>query len=414
MTFALRLRIFLPFALGYFISYLYRTINAVLAPNLAADIGVNPADLGLLTGAYFITFAAAQLPLGVLLDRFGPRKVEGVLLGVAALGAVVFAQSESLAGLVIGRGLIGLGVSACLMAAFKAFTLWFPKEKLPLVNSFQMASGGLGALAATAPVEAALHIADWRQIFLALGGLTLLAGVLVYRIVPPRPTKGAAVSFGDSVRGIGRVLGSRTFWRIAPWATLSQASFLSIHGLWAGPWLRDVAGFDREAVAGTLLLLAAAILAGYLGMGALAERLGRRGIPPMSVAAGGMIVFMANLLLIAREVWPWPVAAWLVYGFFGTSGILPYAVLSQRFPVALSGRVNTALNLLVFVSAFAAQWGIGAIIELWIPPGPDRYAPDGYAAAFALLVGLQALAAIWFFLTANWEAKQPLGDQSLG
>jgi hypothetical protein len=131
----------------------------------------------------------------------------------------------------------------------------------------------------------------------------------------------------------------------------------------------------------------------------------------MSVAAGGMIVFMGNLLLIARDAWPWPVAAWLVYGFFGTSGILPYAVLSQRFPVNLSGRVNTALNLLVFVSAFAAQWGIGAIIELWIPPGPNRYAPDGYAAAFALLAGLQALAAIWYFLSGNWERKVGMGTE---
>ncbi|MFP4389462.1 MAG: MFS transporter, partial [Desulfococcaceae bacterium] len=285
------------------------------------------------------------------------------------------------------------------------------KEKLPLVNSFQMASGGLGALAATAPVEAALHIADWRQIFLVLGGLTLLTGVLVYRIVPPRPAKGEAISFADSVRGIGRVLSGRTFWRIAPWTALSQASFLSIHGLWAGPWLRDVAGFDREAAAGALLLLAAAILAGYLAMGALAERLGRRGIPPMSVAAGGMIVFMVNLLLIAKTAWPWPIPAWLVYGFFGTSGILPYAVLSQRFPVNLSGRVNTALNLLVFVSAFAAQWGVGAVIGLWIPPGPDRYAPDGYAAAFALLTGLQAVAAIWFFLSGDWERKRPVAGE---
>jgi MFS family permease len=152
----LHLRIFLPFACGYFLSYLYRTVNAVMAPNLAADLGLDPSALGLLTSAYFISFASAQLPLGVLLDRFGPRRIEAVLLLFAASGAFLFARGESLAELVIGRALIGFGVSACLMAAFKAFVEWFPRRQLPLINGIQMASGGLGALSATAPVEYAV------------------------------------------------------------------------------------------------------------------------------------------------------------------------------------------------------------------------------------------------------------------
>ncbi len=135
-------RVFLPFAAGYFISYLYRVVNAVIAPDLIADIGVGPSALGLLTATYFISFASFQLPLGVLLDRFGPRKVEAVLLLFAALGAFVFARAESLTGLITGRALIGFGVSACLMAAFKAYTLWFSREKWPLINGFQMAAGG--------------------------------------------------------------------------------------------------------------------------------------------------------------------------------------------------------------------------------------------------------------------------------
>ena len=120
ITLTRALRILLPFALGYFISYLFRTVNAVIAPNLAADIGVDPSGLGLLTSAYFIAFASAQLPLGVLLDRFGPRRIEALLLLFAAAGALIFARSQSLGGLALGRAFIGFGVSACLMAAFKA------------------------------------------------------------------------------------------------------------------------------------------------------------------------------------------------------------------------------------------------------------------------------------------------------
>ena len=405
LSIAKRLQIFIPFALGYFLSYLYRVINAVLAPNLAADLGVDPSGLGLLTAAYFIAFASFQLPLGVLLDRYGPRRIEAALLLVAALGAFVFARATSVAGLVLGRGLIGFGVSACLMAAFKAYVLWFPKQRLPRINGFQMAWGAMGALSATAPVEAALSVTDWRGIFSALALLTLVVAAAVFWIVPEKPGNPGELRFGDQIRGIGKVLASGTFWRIAPWTTLSQATFLSIHGLWAGPWLRDVAGLDRPAVARALLLVAAAMLVGYIVLGTLAEHLSRRGIAPMTIAAVGMGLFMVMLLLLVLQCRQGVHAIFLLFGFFGTSGILPYAVLSQSFPGHLSGRVNTALNLLVFVAAFSAQWGIGAIINLWPATPAGGYAAAGYQTAFGVMLGLQLLTLAWFWLFGIFGRK---------
>ena len=127
------LRVFLPFALGYFISYFFRNVNAIIEADLVGDLGFSAASLGLLTSVYFISFASFQLPLGLLLDRFGPRRTESVLLIFAALGALIFSMAESLSGLILGRLLIGFGVSACLMASFKAYVLWFPPDRLPLI-----------------------------------------------------------------------------------------------------------------------------------------------------------------------------------------------------------------------------------------------------------------------------------------
>lgn len=395
-TIVLSLRVFVPFACGYFLSYLYRVVNSVIAPNLVDDIGVDPSELGLLTSAYFITFAAAQLPLGVLLDRFGPRKIEAFLLLFAGIGAWVFAEAETLTGLVAGRALIGFGVSACLMAAFKAYVIWYPREQLPLINGYQMAAGGLGALTATAPVEAALAVTDWRGVFMALAVLTVVIAALVFFMVPERAVAGRELRFGEQVRGIKRVFSSLVFWRIAPWTTLSQATFLSIQGLWAGPWLRDVAGYDRQQTAGTLFLVAVAMVSGFILLGTAAERLSRRGIAPMAVAAAGMTVFMIVLLLIVLEIDSAAMVLWGLFGFFGTSGILPYAVLSQSFPPQLSGRVNTAINLLVFVTAFLAQWGIGAVIELWPAAAGTGYAPAGYRAAFGAMLAAQGLMCLWY------------------
>jgi predicted MFS family arabinose efflux permease len=393
---AIRLRIFLPFALGYFVSYLYRVINAVLAPDLAADIGVDPSQLGLLTSAYFITFGACQAPLGVLLDRYGPRRVEGGLLVVAAAGAWIFAHADSLFALVIGRGLIGIGVSACLMAAFKAFVLWFPKQQLPRINGFQMASGGLGALCAATPVQTALSVTDWRGVFTFLSLLTLVAAAGIFFAVPEPDGVVHRPRLTTQLKEIGAILTHPAFWRVAPWATLTQAAFMAIHGLWSGPFLRDVVGLGRQETAGLLLLMALAMIIGYVGLGTLAERLSRRGIPPMAVAGAGMLLFMLQLLFFVLPIKLLALPSYLLFGFFGTAGILVYAVLSQQFAPELAGRVNTALNLLVFVAAFAAQWGIGAVINLWPVDAGGGYAPAGYRAAFAILLLLQILAAGWY------------------
>lgn len=395
----LLLRIFLPFGLGYFLSYLYRTVNAVIAPDLVQDIGLDPANLGLLTASYFLAFAAFQLPLGILLDRYGPRRVEAVLLLFAACGAFIFARSESLAGLMLGRALIGFGVSACLMAAFKAFTIWLPPDRLPLANGIQMISGGIGALAATTPVQLALAVTDWRGVFLLLSGLTLAVAVLLFLAVPEQQTTQVEESWARQLSGTGMVFTSRFFWSISPWTVTAQASFLAVIGLWSGPWLRDVAGYNRMETANCLMAISLAMIAGFFIFGAVTRPLARRGIQPMTVASCGMLLFMLMQILLTLHIISLTVPLFLLFSFFGTAGILPYAVFSQTFPRQLAGRAITGLNVLVFVAAFAAQWGIGAIIGLWPQTADGGYAPIGYQAGFAIMVIIQLLAAGWYFLS---------------
>jgi len=360
------------------------------------DLTLEPASLGLLTSAYFLAFAAFQLPLGLLLDRFGARRVEAILLVFAAAGALVFSLAQTLPILLLGRALIGLGVSACLMAAFKAFRTWLPTDKLPLANGIQMVSGGIGALAATAPVEMALRFTDWRGLFMILSGLTLVAALIIYLAVPEQPQTERRESLIQQLSGLRDVFTSRDFWSIAPWAFTSQAAYLAILGLWSGPWLSDVAGLDRMQLANVLMGISIAMICGYFLFGALAERLSRIGIPPSTVAASGMSGFMLIQLLLVFRLESLYLPLWLGFGLFGTCCILPYAILSQVFPPHLSGRANTGLNLLVFTSAFAAQWVIGVIVGLW-PVGVGQYAPIGYSAGFGLILLFEIAAAGWYF-----------------
>ncbi len=388
-----------PFAAGYFLSYLYRSINAVIAPDLVASLGIDAAALGLLSSAYFLSFALFQVPLGFLLDRFGPRRVESLLLLIAAVGATIFALGEQLSTLILGRALIGLGVSACLMGAFKAMVLWFPRTTLPLVNGIIMASGGLGAMAATVPVEMLLGVLDWRGLFGVLALLSLVVAGLVYWLVPDAPgPEPKAMPIPGLWHGLKLVFGNPLFRRIAPLTILSQTCFLSIQGLWTGPWLADVAGLSRAAVANHLFFISVAMVSGFLGMGFLAARLGRWGISTARVAVVAMSLFMLSQLAIVLLPNASPLLLWLAFGFFGTAGILPYAALSQRFASELVGRVNTGLNVFVFMLAFAGQWGIGGIINQWALASGGGYAPAGYRAAFTAVLILQVIALVWLLI----------------
>jgi MFS family permease len=391
----LLVRVFVPFACGYYLSYLYRTVNAVISPDLVRDLGVDANELGLLTSAYFLAFASFQIPLGVLLDRMGPRRVDAGLLAIAGLGALVFAQSDAFAGLVLGRALIGLGVSAALMASMKAFTLWFPLSRFASLNGYLMAIGGLGALSASAPVEAALHHTDWHGVFEVLAGCTFLAAGTIMLVVPEHVVVARGPGVAELLRGVARVYQDGGFWRVAVVSTTLLASFLAIQGLWVAPWLRDVAGLSRDVVANYLLLMAVAMTAGYAFFGWAADRFESAGWGAARLFVIGTLVNAGGLALIAAGVTTGALAIWLTINFASPASSLAYAILSRRFTRDLAGRVTTALNFLVFVGAFATQWGLGAVISLW-PAQDGQYPLAAYRAAFGTSLAFQLAAVAWF------------------
>lgn len=402
------LRIFLPFAFAYFLSFLFRVVNAVIAPDLIDEIALSASNLGFMTSAYLLCFASFQLPLGILLDRYGPRRTEACLLIVAAVGAFVFAHAESVTGLVVGRGLIGFGVSACLMAAFTSFARWFPTEKLAFVNGLQAAAGGLGAVAGTVPVELALGWTDWRVLFLFLGALTLGAAGFLYLAVPRRNEVGAGGTFFDQIRGTVDVVRSRVFRAVMPATVICQASFLSIQTLWTGPWFRDVAGMERGQAAEMLMAIAGALVVGMVAFGVMSQTLSRRGVSPERFMAVSMASFCLVLAAISFAPVDMVVFLWVVFGFMGGSVYLPFAVMVSHFPRAYAGRVATAVNVISFTTAFILQWAIGVVVDLWPRPDGDRFAAEGFTTAFASIAALQMLCILW--LALNWrhvERREP-------
>ncbi len=390
-------RVFLPFALGYFLSYMYRTANAVLGPVLGRELGIDAAAVGLLTGAYFFAFAGVQIPLGMALDRYGPRRTQTALLAVAAAGAFLFGLGGDTLSLALARALIGAGVSGCLLASFKIFALWLPKQKLPLANGLLLACGGAGVMASSSPVQAAVEAIGWRDLFHLLAAATAAVAAVVFLVAPERRAEGEPRDLAGQIRGLALIFRSRPFWSVAPLVMTAQAAWMSTQALWFGPWLRDIAGLDAGRAADALFIGGVAMVLGYASLGWLTERLSRVGVRVGAVAGVATAVFIGVQVLLATSA---PLPAWMLTAAFAYTGGAPtlfYAGLTQKFPVAMAGRVNTSLALFTFALAGLLQLAMGAVLDVF-PTGDGGYTGAGYLVAFGGWAAVQTTCFVWFLL----------------
>lgn len=386
--------VFLPFAAGYYLSYLFRTINALISGHLIADIGIGAADLGLLTSVYFLVFAAAQIPVGILLDRFGPRRVQSALLLIAAAGAGLFAMSNGLLSLLIARGMIGLGVAAALTAGLKSIILWFPRERVALLNGYMVMLGSLGAVTATAPAEHLLAWMGWRPLFEILAAATGVVAMLIYVAVPEQVIVPSPASIPATLRS---VFGDRRFWRIAPLSATCVGSAWSLQGLWASTWLTDVEVFDRASLVRQLFTMSIVLSGGAWLFGATVHCFRRRGVGAESILTTVAVLFIAaQSALILREPLP-SLLPWSAIAIVGAASVVSFAVIADYFPPELAGRANGALNVLHFGWAFLAQYATGLILEQW-SPGASHKPILAYQVAFGLNVIMQIAALAWFAL----------------
>lgn len=392
--------VFLPFAAGYLLSYLFRTVNGPIATRLIATFALDARSLGVLASMYFLLFAAFQLPLGVLIDRFGPRRVQATLMTVAALGALQFAAAQGLLGLLIGRALIGLGTSGALMTGLKALNLATPKERLASVNGCFVMFGGLGAMASTVPVNIMLDTVDWRGTFAILAMITLAVAAWVQLGVQDAPVTAMPQYWRDAVRGVWLVYRDPAFWRLAPLSSSVIGTAFALHGLWAARWLADVDGVTPPHIVWFLLLMGGSLTLGAGTIGAAAGMLQRWGLGSNAIFGGACAFFaLVQACVLVRL----PVHAGVLWGAmaaFGAMTVLSYSIVAELFAPEIIGRANGALNLLHLGSAFVVQSGIGAVVGLWSPNSFGRYPMVAYQVAFALPLALQAAALLWFALPA--------------
>jgi len=387
--------VFLPFALGHYLSSLLRNVNAVLAPSLMASLALTPGQLGLLTSAFFFSFALVQLPVGIALDRYGPRRVQVVMMTIGALGVLMFALGQNFGQLLFARFLMGFGLGGCFMSAVKAVATWISPKRLPSVQGTLMAVGGLGAASSTLPVRLALDYTDWRGLFVVLAALTACCGLFIRLVAPPAAAGSTAT---PTLRSILDVYNAPAFRRTIALLLVPHMVFFGIQGLWIGRWLSDVARFPDSAVAYLLYLGMASIIFGAIAVGMITEWAGRRGIAALDVAAIGVTLFVLVQIGVVLNYRPSLQMLSVLFPLVGTITGIEFAIVAQSMPKELIGRAATCLNLLIFVGAFLVQAGFGQIIGLWQPDAANHYPVVAYQVAFGALVALQLPGLVRYFL----------------
>ncbi len=379
-----RFLLFWCFGLGYFISNFLRAANAVIAPDLRADLGLSGADLGVMTSLFYVGFAAVQLPLGGALDRYGTRTTMPLLMLFAAVGALIFAGAQDFAQAALGRTLIGIGMAGGLMGLLKAFGIWFGPQRYPILSSVMVSLGASGGLVAASPLAWANAQVGWRAVFVGCAVFVAVSAALIALLTRNAPAGATWQQPGTTRGGFGQIFRSAAFWRIGPMNFFLIGSLLALQTLWGAPFLIEVYGYSTAEAAAQLLLLSSGLALGYLASGPMATWRGNRG--SFAVVAP---IFVGCLVLLGQPLVQWPPyiigTLYAALGFTGAFNLVLLTDIRQQFPQHMSGRAATTVNMCGFGGAALLQSLFGVVLSAAGRDATGNYLPAGYSVALLAL-----------------------------
>lgn len=391
-------------------SQFYRNSVGVIATTLAGELHLTAAELGTLSSSFFLIFALCQIPVGIVIDRYGPR---AAMLGSAAfvvIGSFVFALAKDGGGLIAGRLLLGIGCSTFLMAPLVIYARAFPPATFASLAGLQLSIASLGNIAATVPLALATATVGWRAAFIAAGIACALLTLAIFVVVrgtaagpdasAPRETLAAALS---GVRRAVRVTG---FWRLFLMQFSTYSTFGLIIGLWGGPYLAHIHGADVGAQGRVLLAMAVAQVAGMLFWGS-ADRV-VRAYRPLTLAAAGLTIVLLLALIGVGHRLNFIGAALIIAALGFSCAYAPVLVAHGKalFPPALTGRGMTLLNIGTVSGGFATQWLTGLAVKAVAGPALV-YPTAAFQTAFGMQAALVVLAA-WAYSGAP-DPRRALG-----
>ncbi len=403
--------------LSYLLVFFHRLCPAVIALDMQKSFHTSGALLGVLGSAYFYPYAALQFPVGLLADSWGPRLTVSVFFLLAAAGSLLMGLAPNLTTAIVGRVLVGAGVSTVFVCNFKLLAEWFSPHRFAIMGGLFMATGGLGALFSSAPLAWASEWLGWRLSLEAVGAATLLIAVLLYLIVVNKPQDkgwpaigivgdGRPVKIIRPLAGMKQVLTARRFWPISLWSFFTVGIFFSLGGLWGGPYLMHVYGMDKTTAGGVLSMFAVALIVGSPTLSYLSNIWGRKAVLAFCSACLCVVSVIFALSPAGLPVW----ALYVLFFFFGLggggAGQVGATVSKELFPISIAGTAVGAVNLFPFFGGAVFQIIIGAIVSFEKRNGAAELAAAYHMMFLFVLVCAVGSAVSAFFLTETLNKQR--------
>lgn len=356
---------FLSLSSVFVLSQFYRTSLAVISVDLLSEIALDAQELGNLGAAFFYSFALLQIPVGILLDRFGPRCVMSFLCAIGSFGSFLFAYGKDYHSLLLARVLQGVGMSAGLMGSLKAFSMYFPQSQFSTLSGLLLSIGTLGNILSSSPLAYLSQSLGWRKTFTIFGMINFVISILVFIALPGqreiKPTQAFEKGIKKVLEGILRTL---SFWQIGVLAFFRYGTFVAMQGLWFGPYLINVKGFDPILTGNLLLVLSIGIISGSVLSGYATDRF--VGSPKRTVLIGVplytlTIVFFTGIFNIDSKL-AYSIILFFC-GFFNSFGILLYSHVKNLFPSGISGTVMSSVNLFTMAGGATFMYFMGHVIR---------------------------------------------------
>lgn len=390
----------------FFLSQFYRTSNAVMAPQLIQDLGLDTEGLGLLSASFFYTFALTQIPIGILLDKVGPRAIMTTLTLIGVLGAIIFSLADSLSMGLAGRLLLGAGMACNLMGSYKLLTLWFGPQVFATLAGILVAIGTVGNMVATTPLVFLVENMGWRSSFQLIASVNLLLVAVFFVVVRNNPDKSAIetqksaepMSLQDALGNIKILLKLKDYWIISLATCIRYGTFAAFQALWAGPFLMSVMGYSPVQAGNVILLLNFGFIIGAPTWGAAADHLFISCKWLVVIGLAALMAVLAFMMLIPADISFWIVALlFFFFGFTGAAGLVMYPHIKDLVPKEMAGAAMTGVNFFTMAGPAVFLQGLGSLMQNLYPE--SSRGPDAFHAAFLLCTICLTMVTVLYMFT---------------
>ncbi len=400
--------IYLISCLLFTFSQFYRSSIAVIAPNLVEELDLDTEDLGLISAAFFYAFAAMQIPVGLYLDRVGPRVLMTVLSLIAVAGAALFAYGESAVALIVGRSLLGVGMACNLMGPLKLITTWFSPLYFATLSAIFVSVGTAGNIAAATPLVWLTEWFGWRTTFLLFAMSNLVIALLFYLVARDhpndapvsRPPAATTVSLSVALSGLLLLFTRRDYWLISMGTFFRYGIYASVQALWAGPFLMVTMDLSQVMTGNLLLAMSIGLIVGSPVCGWISDSILRS---RKTVIIGGLALMAGILVTLA--VLPGATSLLILFalffgfGFSSGSGQIMYAHIKERMPLKNAGTAMTGINFFTMTGVAFFLHGLGWAINAFYPEG--SLAPNVFRMTFVLFAGCLVITGLLYSLTVD-------------